>query len=639
MQCKLLITIILIISLLATSSSFLLLLQPSILLPKNSVSNNNIIQFSHFSNSESIFQIPEAMAQTSDEATAPPQSIPGLNAITSSEHALIQYCEVTQCSPPIQEVNRVIFNRPFLPLACNDSLLELKPSLLPTTNIQVLAGQIANQHNLKIQYTIQLPGYKAIAIKKDPTNKVFSDPRFSPVINLPCNEFILEVKPSLLPTTDILSLAGQIAKTPGSYIHYVYNLPGYKAIAIRSDINNQVLNDERFLRYNLANNNKAGELDQFSGHVAQLTIRWNQTVPEGIKRTFSDATFTNSNITPGAQPAQVAAKIAPTTTAGLVNKARSQNGSVDADIAILDTGISLTHPDLNVYKNATFVEGTTSGNDDNGHGSHVSGIAAAKNNSIGIVGVAPGARLWAIKVCDASGECPISNQIKGIEYAIKHANEIDVLNISIENLNSPALNAIIKEAVKAGITVVAAAGNSGKSASQVSPANSPDVLTVSAIGDSDGKCGSNGSDLIVKEGNGTRTVADDSFVYFSNFGPNVEIAAPGVDILSTYKGNGYAVDSGTSMAAPYVTGAAALFKAQFHKYTPSQIKSNLELSGSSPQTICDGGAHGYFTGDNDSLPEPLLFRTPGGIPSSTSSVQNTMSEAPLSEIGLPWVQK
>lgn len=638
MQCKLLITIILIFSLLATSSSFLLLLQPRTLLPKNSVSSNNIKQFSHYSNNY-IFQIPEAMAQTSDEATAPPQSIPGLNAIANSEHALIQYCEVTQCSPPIQEVNRVIFNRPFLPLACNDSLLELKPSLLPTTNIQVLAGQIANQYNLKIQYTIQLPDYKAIAIKKDPTNKVFSDPRFSPVINLPCNEFILEVKPSLLPTTDILSLAGQIAKTPGSYIHYVYNLPGYKAIAIRSDINNQVLNDERFLRYNLANNNKAGELDVFSGHVAQLTIRWNQTVPDGIKRTFPEVNLANSTITPGAQPAQVAAKIAPTTTAGLVNKARSQNGSVDADIAILDTGISLTHPDLNVYKNVTFVQGTTSGNDDNGHGSHVAGIAAAKNNSIGIVGVAPGARLWAIKVCTASGECPISNQIKGIEYAIKHANEIDVLNISIENLNSPALNAIIKEAVKAGITVVAAAGNSGKSASQVSPANSPDVLTVSAIGDSDGKCGSNGSDLIVKEGNGTRTVADDSFVYFSNFGPNVEIAAPGIDILSTYTGNGYAVDSGTSMAAPYVAGAAALFKAQFPKDTPSQIKSNLELTGSSPQTICDGGAHGYFTGDNDGLPEPLLFRRPGGIQSSASSPENTTPKPPVSQIGLPWALK
>jgi subtilisin family serine protease len=634
-QSKLLISIV-IISLLTSSSSFLLL-QPRTSLPKNQASNS--ILFSSYSNIESIFQIPEAVAQTSDEDTTPPQGIVGLSAVTSSEHSLIQYCEVTQCVPAIEEVNRVIFNRPFMPLACNDSLLQLKPSLLPTTNTQVLAGQIAKQYNLKIQYIIQLPDYKAIAIKKDPTNNIFNDARFSAVINLPCNEFILQLKPTLLPTTDILSLASQIAKTPGSYIRHVYNLPGYKAIAIRSDINNKVLNDERFLKYNLDNNDKAGELQPFAGHVAQLTIKWNQTVPDGIKRTFSSANFSNSNITPGAQPAsQIAAKIVPTTGVA-ANKGGTQKGNIDADIAILDTGISLTHPDLNVYKNATFVEGTTSGNDDNGHGSHVAGIAAAKNNSIGVLGVAPGARLWAMKVCDASGECPISNQIKGIEYAIKHANEIDVLNISIENPNSPALNNIIKEAIKAGITVVASAGNSGKSASLYSPANSPDVLTVSAIGDSDGKCGSKGSDLIVKEGNSSRTIADDSFGYFSNFGPNVKIAAPGVDILSAFKGNGYAVDSGTSMAAPYVAGAAALFKAQSPKATPSQVMANLEASGSSPDTVCDGGAHGYFNGDDDGQPEPLLFRTPGGIPSSTSSLQNTMSEAPLSEIGLPWVQK
>jgi subtilisin family serine protease len=119
----------------------------------------------------------------------------------------------------------------------------------------------------------------------------------------------------------------------------------------------------------------------------------------------------------------------------------------------------------------------------------------------------------------------------------------------------------------------------------------------------------------------------------------VKIAAPGVDILSASKGNGYAVDSGTSMAAPYVAGAAALFKAQFPKTTPSQVMANLEASGSSPDTNCDDGAHGYFNGDDDGLAEPLLFRTPGGVPSSTPSLRNTVSEAPLSEIGLPWVQK
>jgi subtilisin family serine protease len=280
----------------------------------------------------------------------------------------------------------------------------------------------------------------------------------------------------------------------------------------------------------------------------------------------------------------------------------------NVDIAVLDTGVSLDHPDLNVYRDVTFINGTATGNDDNGHGSHVAGIAAAKDNDVGIVGVAPGARIWAIKVCDAAGECKITNQIKGIEYAIQHANEIDVLNISIENPNSPALNSIIDAAVRAGITVVVSAGNYGKDASLTSPANNPNVLTVSAVADSDGVCGAAGPDLVLSGGN--ETISDDSFAFFSNFGPVVKIAAPGVNILSTYIGNGYAVDSGTSMAAPYVGGAAALYKAQHPNAMPAEVINAVIGTGSTQDTVCDDGAHGYFTGDLDTLPEPLLYGEP-----------------------------
>ncbi len=234
------------------------------------------------------------------------------------------------------------------------------------------------------------------------------------------------------------------------------------------------------------------------------------------------------------------------------------SSKVNADIAVLDTGVSLTHPDLNVYRHVTFINGTSTGDDDVGHGSHVAGIAAAKDNNQGIVGIAPGARIWAIKVCDSQGECKITDQIKGVEYAIQHANEIDVLNISIENPNSPALNSIINSAIKAGITVVVAAGNSGKDASAISPANDPNVLTVSAIADTDGKCGGLGP--VVPPDFENKTIPDDSFAYFSNFGPVVKIAAPGVNILSTYNGTGYAVDSGTSMATPFVSGAASIIQ-------------------------------------------------------------------------------
>jgi subtilisin len=204
-----------------------------------------------------------------------------------------------------------------------------------------------------------------------------------------------------------------------------------------------------------------------------------------------------------------------------------------------------------------------------------------------------------------NGECKISNQIKGIEYAIKHANEIDVLNISLENPNSPALNSIINEAIKAGITVVASAGNYGQDVSTTSPANNPNIIVVSAIGDSDGKCGGLGPAMEQFDGE----VSDDTFAYFSNFGQTVKLAAPGVDIFSTYNGTDYALQSGTSMAAPRVTGAAALYKAQFPDASPAQVMAELVASGTLPNTQCDGGPHGYFEGDKDNLNEPLLFRT------------------------------
>jgi subtilisin len=311
--------------------------------------------------------------------------------------------------------------------------------------------------------------------------------------------------------------------------------------------------------------------------------------------------------------------VAPTIT-----ETNMSSSDFNADIAILDTGVSLNHPDLNVYRDVTFINGTTTGNDDNGHGSHVAGIAAAKDNDKGIVGIAPGARIWAIKVCDGLGECKVTNQIRGVEYAIAHADEIDVLNISIENLNSPALNNVINAAVKAGIIVVVSAGNHGKDALATSPANDPNVLTVSAIADSDGVCG--GAGPVLTSASSNSTIADDSFAFFSNYGPAVKVAAPGVNILSTYKGNGYAVDSGTSMAAPYVSGAAALYKAQHPYATPSEVMSAILGSGSLPDTGCDGGAHGYFTGDVDNLPEPLLY---GGAISAPTTAPSSSSETPV----------
>ena len=207
-----------------------------------------------------------------------------------------------------------------------------------------------------------------------------------------------------------------------------------------------------------------------------------------------------------------------------------------------------------------------------------------------------------MKVCNSEGQCKISDMIKGVQYVTEHADEIDVANISVETPLSPALNRAISASIKAGVTFVVAAGNYGQDASLTSPASSPDVITVSAIADTDGKCGGEGPAPDIEN------ATDDTFAPFSNFGPSVSIAAPGVSVLSTYLNGEYAVDSGTSMASPSVAAAAALLKANSTDMTPKEIKDNLVNTGSTPLTPCQGGPQGYFSGDPDSVKEPLLFR-------------------------------
>lgn len=295
-----------------------------------------------------------------------------------------------------------------------------------------------------------------------------------------------------------------------------------------------------------------------------------QTLPNGINRIDGDLSFAKSG---------------------------DGTGSVNVDIGILDTGI-YKHKDLNVYVNKDFVYGFFP-TDRNGHGTHVAGIAAAKDNSDGVVGVAPGARLWNLKVLGNDGSGSISTLISGIDYVTSHASQIDVVNLSLGcECTSNALNDAITRAVNAGVTFVVAAGNSGKDAKTFSPANHPKVIAVSAIADTDGKCGGLGSS--------TKYGQDDSLASFSNYGSAVDIAAPGVGIYSTYKSS-YATLSGTSMAAPHVTGAAALYLSKHPGASPSEVANALMNLGAGPGTICDGKGDGYFTGDRDAYPESMLY--------------------------------
>ena len=279
----------------------------------------------------------------------------------------------------------------------------------------------------------------------------------------------------------------------------------------------------------------------------------------------------------------------------------SINGShpraVNAAIAIIDTGIDFTHPELNVYKQVSFVPGASTANDDNGHGTAVAGIVAAEGN-VGAVGIAPGARLWAIKVLDKSGTGSMSSIIEGIDYVTQNAGQIDAANLSFGcKCNSSALDTAINNSVAAGVTFVVAAGNAGEDSSLWSPASNPNVISVAALADSDGKCGGLGPP--------TPYGPDDSLAIFSNFGTKVTIAAPGVNIHTTYIGSAYATLSGTSVAAPFVTGAAALYHSLHPTTSPAQVRSALVSLGSTASTVCNGDGHGYFNNPHGN--EPVLY--------------------------------
>jgi subtilisin len=260
------------------------------------------------------------------------------------------------------------------------------------------------------------------------------------------------------------------------------------------------------------------------------------------------------------------------------------SGSVSRPVAILDTGIDLDHPDLNVVGGKNCQSGT-SYDDGNGHGTHVAGTVAAKDDGNGVVGMAPGAPLYAVRVLNNSGSGSWSAIICGIDWVTQNAasNSIKVANMSLGgsgsdgSCDSAALHLAICNSVnKGGVTYVVAAGNSNKNLSGFVPAAYNEVLTVTAMADFNGQPGGGAAATC-------RSDVDETPADFSNFtkvGNSDEghtIAAPGVCIRSTWKGGGYKTISGTSMASPHVAGTTALCigSGQCSGLTPSQIISKL----------------------------------------------------------------
>ncbi|MBM4168130.1 MAG: S8 family peptidase [Ignavibacteria bacterium] len=298
------------------------------------------------------------------------------------------------------------------------------------------------------------------------------------------------------------------------------------------------------------------------GHVYQTAIKgYSATIPEArleAVRNDSRVAYVEYDyvvsVGPGVQ-AKPGGSAAQTTPWGITRVGGAGDGT-GKTAWVIDTGIDLDHPDLNVdvARSRNFVSrGKNSPDDGHGHGTHVAGTIAAINNSIDVVGVAANASVVAVRVLDNSGSGSYSQVIAGVDYVASAASAGDVANMSLGGPPSTALDDAVLNAAGKGIKFSLAAGNDGADANDFSPArvNHTNVYTISAI------------------------ASNDCMPSWSNWGnPPVDFAAPGVSILSTKKGGGTTTMSGTSMAAPHVAGILLLTSVKTDRYACSDPDGN-----------------------------------------------------------------
>jgi len=290
-----------------------------------------------------------------------------------------------------------------------------------------------------------------------------------------------------------------------------------------------------------------------------------------------------------------------------------QNDEANIDIAIVDTGVG-DHPDLNVVGGTDCTGSRIGYRDAEGHGTHVAGTAAAKDNGFGVVGVAPGARIWSVKVLNKYGTGKVSWLLCGIDWIaaqrvgdkplIKVANMSLVFTGVARNADDgncgltrhDAVHQAICNASALGTIFVVAAGNYNRNAARYRPASYDEVITVSALSDFDGKAGGSGAHSMScpKGYSGDR---DDVLASFSDWGQDIDIMAPGKCIWSTYLNGRYKAMSGTSMATPHVTGAVALYLIAHPDWTYDQVKTAL---------LGCGTYDWRLKSDRDRWHEPLL---------------------------------
>lgn len=365
---------------------------------------------------------------------------------------------------------------------------------------------------------------------------------------------------------DPRAVAAEHAERYGLELGFIYRhaLNGYSAV-IPNDRVAEVRADDRVL---------------FLSEDREVSISA-QTVPTGIDRIDAKASSAKSG---------------------------DGGGSETVNVAVIDTGIDIDHPDLNVVGGKNCSSGR-SFDDGHGHGTHVAGTIAAKDDAIGVVGVVPGARLFAVRVLNNGGLGSTSSVVCGIDWVTStrtdgdSTNDVAVANMSLGgggsddgncgNSNNDAEHKAICNSVANGVTYVVAAGNSAADFKDQVPASYNEVLTVTAMADFNGQPDGGAAATC-------RSDVDDTYADFSNFATLTSdqdhtIAAPGVCIYSTWKNGGYNTISGTSMASPHMAGTAALCIARrLCTGTPAEIIQKLR---SDAQTYNDANSGYGFQGD------------------------------------------
>ena len=324
-----------------------------------------------------------------------------------------------------------------------------------------------------------------------------------------------------------------------------------------------------------------------------------------------------------------------------------------AGVAVIDTGVDLSHPDLNAANGKNCI-GSGTAQDDNGHGTHVAGSIAARNDGAGVVGVAPGTLVHAVKVLGADGSGTTAQVVCGIDWVTANAAalNIKVANMSLGGIGPPvqscatttdAEHKAICNSTAAGVTYVVAAGNSAWDFDYApepdTPAAYPEVLTVTAVADGDGQPGAAAGSVKCAPGPGD---SDDRHAGFSNYAATVggqshTIAGPGVCIRSTWPGGDYDTISGTSMATPHVAGSVALCLGEGSAagpcagLTPAQIVQRMRTTAADrtlavpgygftgdPSHAVSGKYFGYLDWDGPAPVEPAISVSPSNLPGAVT---------------------